>query len=68
MHPEIRQMGPGDCPICGMSLEPLIPELDEEENPELKDFSKRFWWSLPPDRSSNPVGNGGTCDTAVSRR
>lgn len=47
MHPEIRQMGPGDCPICGMSLEPLIPELDEEENPELKDFSKRFWWSLP---------------------
>jgi len=30
-----------------MSLEPLIPELDEEENPELKDFSKRFWWSLP---------------------
>ena len=47
MHPEIRQMGPGDCPICGMSLEPLIPELEEEENPELKDFSKRFWWTLP---------------------
>jgi Cu+-exporting ATPase len=47
MHPEIRQVGPGDCPICGMSLEPLIPELEDEENPELKDFSRRFWWSLP---------------------
>lgn len=47
MHPEIRQAGPGSCPICGMALEPVIPELDEEENPELKDFSRRFWWTLP---------------------
>ena len=47
MHPEIRQPTPGNCPICGMTLEPVIPELEEEENPELKDFSRRFWWTLP---------------------
>ena len=47
MHPQIRQVGPGNCPICGMALEPLMPSLDEEENPELVDFSRRFWWTLP---------------------
>ncbi len=47
MHPEIRQDKPGDCPICGMSLEPLIPELEEVENKELIDFQRRFWWTLP---------------------
>jgi len=47
MHPEIRQDHPGNCPKCGMTLEPLIPGLDEEENPELVDFSHRFWWTLP---------------------
>lgn len=47
MHPEIRQDHPGNCPKCGMTLEPVLPSLDEEENPELKDFSRRFWWSLP---------------------
>jgi Cu+-exporting ATPase len=47
MHPEIRQDHPGHCPICGMSLEPLLPELEEQENPELKDFQRRFWWTLP---------------------
>ncbi|WP_025165244.1 heavy metal translocating P-type ATPase [Pseudomonas taeanensis] len=47
MHPEIRQPGPGTCPKCGMALEPVMPELDEEENPELRDFSRRFWWTLP---------------------
>jgi P-type Cu+ transporter len=47
MHPEIRQDHPGNCPKCGMTLEPVIPELDEDENPELKDFSRRFWWTLP---------------------
>lgn len=46
MHPEIRQDHPGSCPKCGMALEPLMPSLDEE-NPELKDFSRRFWWTLP---------------------
>ena len=47
MHPQIRQGHPGNCPICGMSLEPLLPELEEEENPELIDFQRRFWWTLP---------------------
>ena len=43
MHPEIRQEGPGNCPICGMALEPETIIGDEGENPELKDFRKRFW-------------------------
>lgn len=47
MHPEIRQDHPGNCPKCGMTLEPVIPELEEEDNPELKDFQRRFWWTLP---------------------
>jgi P-type Cu+ transporter len=47
MHPEIRQDHPGNCPKCGMSLEPELPALDEEENPELVDFKRRFWWTLP---------------------
>ena len=47
MHPEIRQQGPGTCPICGMALEPDMPSLEDEDNPELRDFSRRFWWTLP---------------------
>ena len=47
MHPQIRQNAPGDCPICGMSLEPVMPSLDEESNPELTDLRHRFWWTLP---------------------
>jgi len=47
MHPQIVQIGPGICPICGMALEPMQPSLDEEENPELTDFRRRFWWTLP---------------------
>ena len=47
MHPEIRQDHPGDCPKCGMSLEPVLPSLDDETNPELVDFTRRFWWTLP---------------------
>jgi len=47
MHPEIRQDHPGSCPKCGMTLEPLLPELSDEENPELVDFRRRFWWTLP---------------------
>ena len=45
MHPEIRRDGPGQCPICGMALEPLEPSLEEEANPELIDMSRRFWVS-----------------------
>jgi Cu+-exporting ATPase len=47
MHPEIRQPGPGNCPKCGMTLEPVMPALDEDENPELREFTRRFWWSMP---------------------
>ncbi|MFC7516672.1 heavy metal translocating P-type ATPase [Herbaspirillum sp. GCM10030257] len=47
MHPEIRQPAPGNCPKCGMALEPMMPSLEEEENPELVDFRRRFWWTLP---------------------
>jgi Cu+-exporting ATPase len=47
MHPEIRQDHPGNCPKCGMTLEPILPLGDDEENPELRDFRRRFWWTLP---------------------
>ena len=43
MHPEIRQEGPGTCPICGMALEPDVISLDDAPNPELADMTKRFW-------------------------
>jgi Cu+-exporting ATPase len=46
MHPQVRQVGPGSCPICGMALEPLAPTVDEGENPELRDMTRRFWVSL----------------------
>ncbi len=47
MHPEIRQDRPGNCPKCGMTLEPVLPTLDDNENPELVSFTQRFWWTLP---------------------
>ncbi len=47
MHPEVRQDHPGICPKCGMTLEPLLPELEAEDHPELRDFQRRFWWTLP---------------------
>ena len=47
MHPEIRQGAPGNCPKCGMALEPLMPSLDDEGSPELSNFKRRFWWTLP---------------------
>ncbi|MBP6216617.1 MAG: heavy metal translocating P-type ATPase [Luteimonas sp.] len=46
MHPQIRQDHPGVCPICGMALEPVLPSLDDD-HPELRDFSRRFWRTLP---------------------
>jgi Cu+-exporting ATPase len=47
MHPEVRQDHPGNCPKCGMTLEPELPSLDEDDNTELRDFQRRFWCSLP---------------------
>ncbi|MXO73035.1 heavy metal translocating P-type ATPase [Alteraurantiacibacter buctensis] len=43
MHPQIRQNGPGSCPICGMALEPLDPLTESGENPEVADMTRRFW-------------------------
>ncbi|MGX1167604.1 Cu+-exporting ATPase [Bradyrhizobium sp. USDA 372] len=52
MHPQIRQVGPGTCPICGMALEPEVASLETGPNPELADMMRRFWiggvLSLPP--------------------
>ncbi|MCI0433580.1 MAG: copper-translocating P-type ATPase, partial [Gemmatimonadetes bacterium] len=45
--PEVRQDRPGTCPKCGMALEPVLPSAEEDENPELADFQRRFWWTLP---------------------
>ena len=46
MHPQIRQVGPGFCPICGMALEPLIVTAEAGPNPELIDMTRRFWTGL----------------------
>ena len=46
MHPQIRQVGPGTCPICGMALEPVLATADAGPNPELLDMTRRFWIGL----------------------
>jgi Cu+-exporting ATPase len=46
MHPEVRQKGPGSCPICGMALEPETVTLDDRPDPELVDMKRRFWIAL----------------------
>ena len=46
MHPQIRQVGPGSCPICGMALEPLEVSAEAPPNQELADMSRRFWIGL----------------------
>jgi Cu+-exporting ATPase len=43
MHPEVRQSGPGTCPICGMALEPLMPSAETGPGPEVADMTRRFW-------------------------
>jgi P-type Cu+ transporter len=46
MHPQVRRMGPGDCPICGMSLEPVVATAPTGEGRELRDMTRRFWIGL----------------------
>ena len=46
MHPEVKQVGPGACPICGMALEPEQVSLDDAPDPELIDMTRRFWIAL----------------------
>jgi len=46
MHPQIRQLGPGSCPICGMALEPEVVSAEPARNPEIVDMTRRFWVGL----------------------
>lgn len=46
MHPDVRQVGPGSCPICGMALEPDLATAEAQPNHELIDFTRRFWVGL----------------------
>ncbi|MDQ6647138.1 MAG: heavy metal translocating P-type ATPase [Pseudomonadota bacterium] len=43
MHPEVQQVGPGDCPKCGMALEPMMPSAEQEDGGELRSMTRRFW-------------------------
>ena len=73
MHPQIRQVGPGTCPICGMALEPEVASLDAAPNPELADMTRRFWigalLSVPPvglEMGGHLVGPHSWIDPTVS--
>ncbi len=73
MHPQIRQAGPGSCPICGMALEPEVASLDTGPNPELADMTRRFWigavLSLPPvvlEMGGHLIGGHGWVDPTLS--
>jgi len=73
MHPEIRKVGPGSCPICGMALEPDVVSLDAAPNPELADMTRRFWiglaLSVPPvvlEMGGHLVGGHGLIDPVLS--
>ena len=73
MHPQIRQVGPGNCPICGMALEPEVASLDTSPNPELVDMTRRFWIALalavPPvvlEMGGHLVGGHGLIDQTLS--
>jgi len=73
MHPQIRQVAPGSCPICGMALEPEVASLDAPPNPELTDMTRRFWvglvLSLPAvvlEMGGHLVGGHGWVDQSLS--
>jgi Cu+-exporting ATPase len=73
MHPQIRQVGPGTCPICGMALEPEVASLDTPPNPELADMTRRFWvggvLALPAvilEMGGHLVGGHGWVDQTLS--
>ena len=58
MHPEVRQVGPGACPICGMALEPVVVTAEAPANPELLDMTRRFWIGLALALPVVGAGNG----------
>jgi P-type Cu+ transporter len=73
MHPQIRQVGPGSCPICGMALEPEVASLDDGPNPELADMTRRFWiglvLALPPvilEMGGHLIGGHGLIEPTLS--
>ncbi|MCG6206235.1 heavy metal translocating P-type ATPase [Rhodopseudomonas sp. HC1] len=73
MDPQIRQVGPGTCPICGMALEPELVSLDDAPNPELIDMTRRFWiglvLALPAfglEMGGHLVGSHGLIDPVLS--
>jgi P-type Cu+ transporter len=73
MHPQIRKVGPGSCPICGMALEPEVASLDAPPNPELADMTRRFWiglvLSVPPvvlEMGGHLVGGHGLIEQTLS--
>ncbi len=73
MHPEIRQVGPGTCPICGMALEPDVVSPDDAPNPELADMTRRLWigaaLSVPPvvlEMGGHIVGGHGLIEPTLS--
>jgi Cu+-exporting ATPase len=73
MHPQIRQVGPGNCPICGMALEPEVASLDAPPNPELADMTRRLWiggaLALPAvvlEMGGHLVGGHGLIDPTLS--
>jgi Cu+-exporting ATPase len=73
MHPQIHQVGPGNCPICGMALEPEVASLDAPPNAELADMTRRFWiglvLSLPAvvlEMGSHLLGGHGWIDQTLS--
>jgi P-type Cu+ transporter len=68
MHPQIRQQGPGACPICGMALEPATLTLDDAEDPELRDMSRRLWWTLPLTIAVAAMAMGGMALQGVVER
>ncbi|MCW2737932.1 heavy metal translocating P-type ATPase [Nocardioides sp.] len=65
MHPEIRQPGPGSCPICGMALEPVLVTADTGPNAELADMTRRFWGGVVLSIPVLILGMGGDLFPAI---
>ena len=65
MHPEVRQPGPGSCPICGMALEPVVVTADTGPSPELADMTRRFWVGVALSIPVLLLGMGGELFPAI---
>src|SRR6202021_310427 len=68
MHPEIRKVGPGSCPICGMALEPMAISANPVANPELADIKQRFWIGLALTTPGFVLEMGGHLSPWLARR